>query len=79
MNTIRYTPEVVKERLGANAWRRHTRPLHSDSGSSMKAATFLEKLYDLGITPSNSRPREQIIEAAKAGWTYLGDSCGPRF
>jgi hypothetical protein len=32
----------------------------------MKAATFLEKLYDLGITPSNSRPREQIIEAAKA-------------
>jgi transposase InsO family protein len=23
----------------------------------MKAATFLEKLYDLGITPSNSRPR----------------------
>lgn len=22
-----------------------------------KAATFLEKLYDLGITPSNSRPR----------------------
>jgi putative transposase len=23
----------------------------------MKAATFLAKLYDLGITPSNSRPR----------------------
>jgi hypothetical protein len=23
----------------------------------MKAATFLEKLYDLGITPSYSRPR----------------------
>jgi transposase InsO family protein len=23
----------------------------------MKAATILEKLYDLGITPSNSRPR----------------------
>ncbi|XOB90736.1 integrase core domain-containing protein [Pseudomonadota bacterium 24LQ007] len=23
----------------------------------MKASTFLEKLYDLGITPSNSRPR----------------------
>lgn len=31
--------------------------LHSDNGSPMKAATFLEKLYDLGITPSNSRPR----------------------
>ena len=31
--------------------------MHSDNGSPMKAATFLEKLYDLGITPSNSRPR----------------------
>jgi putative transposase len=31
--------------------------LHSDNGSPMKAATFLEKLYDLGITPSKSRPR----------------------
>lgn len=31
--------------------------LHSDNGSPMKAATFLQKLYDLGITPSRSRPR----------------------
>ena len=27
------------------------------SGSPIKAATFLQKLYDLGITPSRSRPR----------------------
>ncbi|WP_242981723.1 integrase core domain-containing protein [Alkalibaculum bacchi] len=31
--------------------------LHSDNGSPMKGATMLEKLYALGITPSNSRPR----------------------
>jgi transposase InsO family protein len=44
-------------------WREHLterhKPLilHSDNGSPMKAATFLEKLYDLGITASYSRPR----------------------
>ena len=31
--------------------------LHSDNGSPMKASMFLQKLYDLGITPSRSRPR----------------------
>ena len=31
--------------------------LHSDNGSPMKGATMLQTLYDLGITPSNSRPR----------------------
>ena len=31
--------------------------LHSDNGSPMKAQTMLEKLYQLGITPSRSRPR----------------------
>ena len=31
--------------------------LHSDNGSPMKGATMLETLYQLGITPSNSRPR----------------------
>ena len=42
-----------------NKKRAQSKPLvlHSDNGSPMKAATFLEKLYDLGITPSNSRPR----------------------
>lgn len=31
--------------------------LHSDNGSPMKGATMLQTLYDLGITPSRSRPR----------------------
>ena len=31
--------------------------LHSDNGSPMKAATMLETLHKLGVTPSNSRPR----------------------
>jgi putative transposase len=31
--------------------------LHSDNGSPMKGATMLETLYNLGIVPSNSRPR----------------------
>lgn len=31
--------------------------LHSDNGSPMKAQTMLDKLYQLGITPSRSRPR----------------------
>lgn len=31
--------------------------LHSDNGSPMKGATMLEKLKELGIKPSNSRPR----------------------
>lgn len=31
--------------------------LHSDNGSPMKGATLLATLYELGITPSRSRPR----------------------
>lgn len=31
--------------------------LHSDNGSPMKGASLLETLYNLGITPSKSRPR----------------------
>jgi len=31
--------------------------LHSDNGAPMKGATMLETLYQLGITPSRSRPR----------------------
>lgn len=31
--------------------------LHSDNGSPMKGSTMLETLYQLGITPSRSRPR----------------------
>ena len=35
----------------------HPLVLHSDNGSPMKGATMLATLYQLGITPSNSRPR----------------------
>lgn len=35
----------------------HPLVLHSDNGSPMKGATLLETLYQLGITPSRSRPR----------------------
>ena len=31
--------------------------LHSDNGAPMKSSTMLQKLYDLGITPSRGRPR----------------------
>jgi len=37
--------------------RKHPLVLHSDNGSPMKGATLLETLYNLGITPSRSRPR----------------------
>ncbi|NVN55970.1 transposase family protein [bacterium Scap17] len=57
------SPVAYAELIQKACWRerltdRH-KPLilHSDNGSPMKAATFLEKLYDLGITPSYSRPR----------------------
>ena len=47
------------ERTSVGQHRLSTSPLilHSDNGSPMKGATMLEKLYQLGITPSNSRPR----------------------
>lgn len=57
------TGELACDVVEKACWREHLasqeKPLvlHSDNGSPMKAATLLEKLYDLGITPSNSRPR----------------------
>jgi putative transposase len=57
------TGELACEVIEKACWREHlaTRDkpliLHSDNGSPMKAATFLETLYALGITPSYSRPR----------------------
>lgn len=35
----------------------HPLVLHSDNGSPMKGASLIETLYQLGITPSRSRPR----------------------
>ncbi len=55
--------ELAREFIEKACWREriaaHNKPLvlHADNGSPMKASTFLERLYDLGITPSNSRPR----------------------
>jgi putative transposase len=31
--------------------------LHSDNGAPMKSVTLLEKMYDLGVSPSRGRPR----------------------
>ncbi|ERJ10932.1 Putative transposase protein [Haloplasma contractile SSD-17B] len=45
---------VLKERL---AYHKQPLVLHSDNGSPMKGASLLETLYQLGITPSRSRPR----------------------
>lgn len=55
--------ELAADFIEKAYWREHLvgkdKPLvlHSDNGSPMKAAIFLAKLYDLGITPSKSRPR----------------------
>jgi putative transposase len=57
------TGELAADLIEKAHWREHLacqpKPLilHSDNGSPMKASTFLEKLYELGITPSRSRPR----------------------
>ena len=50
---------LIRKAYIANSISGVERPLvlHSDNGSPMKAATMLETLYQLGITPSRSRPR----------------------
>lgn len=53
-----HASELIK-RISLKQKRMTTYPLvlHSDNGSPMKGATMLATLYQLGITPSNSRPR----------------------
>lgn len=53
-----YASSLIK-RICLKQGRLTTEPLvlHSDNGSPMKGATMLATLYQLGITPSNSRPR----------------------
>lgn len=48
-----------KKPVGGEHLAAHGNPrvLHSDNSSPMKAATFLEKLHNLGMTPSKSLPR----------------------
>ena len=54
--------DLASDEIRRAVMRQHrltTQPLvlHSDNGSPMKGATMLATLYQLGITPSNSRPR----------------------
>ena len=53
-----HASELIR-RITTAQKRLTTQPLvlHSDNGSPMKGATMLATLYQLGITPSNSRPR----------------------
>ncbi|QVK17649.1 IS3 family transposase [Mycoplasmatota bacterium] len=57
--SAQHASELVKRAVLAENILLHKKPLvlHSDNGSPMKGATLLETLYQLGITPSNSRPR----------------------
>ena len=50
---------IQRATMAQNIMRERTIPLvlHSDNGSPMKGASMLETLYQLGITPSRSRPR----------------------
>lgn len=56
--TAEHASELIRQ-ICLRQQRLTTEPLvlHSDNGSPMKGATMLETLYQLGITPSNSRPR----------------------
>lgn len=47
---------VQRAVLAEHCWRKPL-VLHADNGSPMKSQTLQAKLYDLGITPSHSRPR----------------------
>lgn len=53
-----HSSELIRQ-ICLKQGRLTTQPLvlHSDNGSPMKGATMLATLYQLGITPSNSRPR----------------------
>ena len=54
-----HASELVRKTVMSENTTRHKTALilHSDNGSPMKGATLLETLYQLGITPSRSRPR----------------------
>lgn len=54
-----HASELVRRAVVSESLVLRTEPLvlHSDNGSPMKAATFLETLYRLGIVSSRGRPR----------------------
>lgn len=51
--------ELIRRAVISEGLTNRNQPLvlHSDNGSPMKGSTMLETLYNLGITPSRSRPR----------------------
>jgi putative transposase len=57
--TAEHASQLIRRAVMAQNITRHEAPLvlHSDNGSPMKGAAMLETLYQLGITPSRSRPR----------------------
>lgn len=54
-----HASRLIRKAVLSQGLHRHKEPLilHSDNGSPMKGATMLYTLYQLGITPSRSRPR----------------------
>lgn len=54
-----HASQLIRRTVMAQNITRQEEPLvlHSDNGSPMKGASMLETLYQLGITPSRSRPR----------------------
>ena len=54
-----HASHLIRRAVMAQNLRNTQEPLilHSDNGSPMKGATMLATLYELGVTPSRSRPR----------------------
>ncbi|MPL59357.1 IS3 family transposase IS1240 [bioreactor metagenome] len=54
-----HASQLIRRAVMAQKITRKEEPLilHSDNGSPMKGSSMLETLYQLGITPSRSRPR----------------------
>lgn len=59
IESAEHASELIQRAILAENLAKREQPLvlHSDNGSPMKGATMLETLYNLGITPSRSRPR----------------------
>lgn len=49
--------ELLQRSVLAESCLRSPLVLHSDNGAPMKSLTLLSKMYELGVTPSRSRPR----------------------
>src|SRR5665648_1265262 len=59
LESAEHASQLIRRAVMAQSITRQDVPLvlHSDNGSPMKGAAMLETLYQLGITPSRSRPR----------------------